>query len=203
MPYLVLIRHGQSIWNAEGKWTGLTDIALNDAGHKESVDAASYIKDISFQVAFTSVLIRAKETLEDILASLNQTDITVKENAALNERDYGDYTTQNKWQVKKQLGDVEFTKLRRAWDYPLPNGESLKDVYERVLPYYQNYVLPELKENKNVLLVAHGNSIRALIKFLDGISDDKIAELEVATGEVYVYEIDQTGKVVKKEIRNK
>lgn len=200
MAYLVLIRHGESEWNAKGLWTGLTDIGLSEKGRIEARKAGEEIKDIHFQVAFTSVLIRAKQTLEEIEHALEEKIPTI-ENAALNERDYGEYTGKNKWEVKKQLGDEEFLKLRRSWDYPVPHGESLKDVYIRAVPYYQEHILPELKQGKNVLVFAHGNSLRALVKFLDNIPDNKIAELEIPTGQVLVYSFNQDGKIISKEIR--
>ena len=122
--------------------------------------------------------------------------------AALNERDYGDLTGKNKWEVKEQLGEEEFLKIRRSWDYPPKNGESLKNVYERVVPFYESRILPELKNGKNVIIAAHGNSLRALVKFLENIPDEEISKLEMKLGEPYVYEIDETGKIVSKEIRS-
>lgn len=200
MAYLVLVRHGESKWNAVGTWTGLTDIGLSEKGKEEAKKAAESVKEISFQAAFTSVLQRAKETLQAMEQVLGVSLPTI-ENTALNERDYGDYTGKNKWEIKQQLGEEEFLKLRRGWDYIVPNGESLKDVYNRVVPYYQECILPELKNGKNILVSAHGNSLRALVKFLDNISDADIAELEIPTGQVLVYQIDQNGKITSKEIR--
>ncbi len=200
MAYLVLVRHGESVWNAQGLWTGLTDISLSLEGREEARIAAEEIKDINFQLAFTSVLTRAKETLEEMEKVLGVQLPTI-ENAALNERDYGDYTGKNKWQVKKDLGEEAFLNLRRSWDYPVPNGESLKDVYSRAVPYYQQSILPELKAGKNVLVSAHGNSLRALVKYLDNIPDSQIAELEIPTGQVLVYQVDQNGKITSKQIR--
>ena len=200
MAYLVLVRHGESLWNAKGLWTGLTDISLSEKGKEEARKAGEAIKDIKFQMAFTSVLSRAKETLQEIEESLGY-KLPVVEDVAINERDYGDYTAKNKWQVKESIGDEKFLQLRRSWDFPVPNGESLKDVYARVMPYYQDHILPELKAGKNVLISAHGNSLRALVKYLDNIPDDKIAELEIPTGQVLVYQVDQNGKVTSKETR--
>lgn len=200
MAYLVLVRHGESLWNAKGVWTGWTDIGLSEKGRNEARAAGEAIKDIDFQVAFVSVLKRAKQTLEEIEKVLGVKIPTI-ENTAVNERNYGDYTGKNKWQVKEQLGDEEFLKLRRSWDYPIPNGESLKQVYERVVPYYKESILPELQKGKNILVSAHGNSLRALVKFLDNIPDDKIAELEIPTGQVLVYSVSEDGKILSKEIR--
>ncbi len=200
MSYLVLVRHGQSQWNAKAIWTGLTDIGLSEKGRAEARKAAELLKGVNFHIAFTSVLKRAKETLEEMEKVLG-IQLSVVENAALNERDYGDYTGKNKWEIKEQLGEAAFLKLRRSWDYPIPNGESLKDVYNRAVPYYQQHILPELKNGKNVLVSAHGNSLRALVKYLDNISDADIAKLEIPTGQVLVYSVDQAGKIISKEIK--
>lgn len=200
MAYLVLVRHGESKWNAKGLWTGLTDIGLSEKGKAEARAVAEAVKEIKFQIAFTSVLKRAKETLNEIEQALGVSLPTI-ENAALNERDYGDYTGKNKWEVKKQLGEEAFLKLRRSWDYPVPGGESLKDVYKRVVPYYQEYILPELKKGKNVLVSAHGNSLRALVKYLENISDEEIPNLEIATGEIYIYQMDNKDQIISKKIQ--
>lgn len=200
MAKLVLVRHGESTWNAKGIWTGLTDVGLTEKGLEEAKAAGEAIKDINFQVAFISPLKRSSETLEEIEKVL-RVKLPRIQSAAITERDYGDYTGKNKWQVKEEIGDEAFLKLWRSWDYPVPNGESLKDVYSRVVPYYNETILPELKKNKNVLVSAHGNSLRALVKFLDNIPDEKIAELEIPTGQVLVYSINQDGKMISKDIR--
>lgn len=201
MAYLVLVRHGESEWNAKGLWTGWTDIGLSEKGFEEAQAAGETLSDIHFDYAFTSSLLRAKQTLEKIQEATGQVDMVVVADSALNERNYGDMTGKNKWDIKKQVGDEEFQKLRRSWDYPPPNGESLKMVYERVIPYYEEKILPLLKMDKNVIISAHGNSLRALIKYLGHISDDEISNLEMATGGVYVYKLDDAGNVVNKEIR--
>lgn len=201
MAFLVLVRHGQSEWNAKGLWTGLTDVSLNEKGKEEAEIAGKELKDITFDLAFTSALKRAKETYAIIKRVLNLDEIPVFEDAALNEKNYGIFTGKNKWEVKKELGEEEFLKIRRSWDYPIENGESLKDVYDRVVPYYQTKILPQLKMSKNVLVCASGNSIRALVKYLDHITDTDISSLEIATGEIYLYQIDSDGKVIAKEKR--
>jgi len=202
MAKLILVRHGRSEWNDKGLWTGFTDIKLNPDGREEAKRTAKALKDIKIDLAYTSLLLRAKETLQIILKELGM-HVPIKEDFALNERDYGDYTGKNKWEVKEKLGDVEFNKLRRSWDYPVPNGESLKKVYQRVLPYYEKEILPNLKKGKNILIAAHGNSLRALVKFLDKVPDEKISEVEIMTGEAIIYDIDKSGKVIGKEIRAK
>jgi len=201
MAYLVLVRHGESEWNAKGLWTGWTDVALSEKGLEEARKAGEALKDIHFDLAYNSSLKRAQQTWGEIQKVIGQTDLQATINKALDERDYGELTGKNKWEVKEQIGDEEFTKIRRSWDYPPPKGESLKMVYERVLPYYQDEILPKLKEGKNIIVAAHGNSLRALIKYLNNISDEEIPKFELATGGVYVYQIDNEGKVVNSELR--
>lgn len=201
MAYLVLVRHGLSEYNKLGIWAGWDNPPLAPEGFEEAMRTGEDLKDIPVDVAYVSALLRAQQTLDIILKQLNITTIPVYKDQALNERDYGDYTAKNKWEVKKQLGDTEFQKLRRGWDYPIPNGESLKQVYERVIPYYKQEIEPKLKEGKNVLVSSSGNALRALVKYLEDVPDDKIASLEIGTGEAYIYEIDSQGKVINREIR--
>lgn len=201
MAYLMLVRHGQSEWNALGLWTGQRDIGLTQKGREEAREAAEQLRDMVLHKAHTSQLSRAQETLELIKTALGHTDLETKKDSALNERDYGDYTGKNKWEIGKQLGEEEFTKLRRSWDYPIPNGESLKDVHARVLPYYKSQIEIDLKIGKNIIVSAHGNTLRALMKHLENIADDKVNKLEIGTGELLVYEISGSGKVIGKQIR--
>lgn len=201
MAFLVLVRHGQSVWNAKGLWTGLTDIPLSDDGKIESRKIAEQLKDVKIDIAFTSELLRAKETLKEIKQVLRNESLQVIEDKALNERDYGQLTGKNKWEIKKDRGEEEFQKIRRFWDYPIPAGETLKQVYNRVVPYYKEYISPYLTLGKNVLVVAHGNSLRALVKYLEEMSDEDVVGLEIGTGEMYLYEIDTSGKVTASEIR--
>lgn len=200
MATLVLVRHGKSEWNEKGLWTGWRDIPLAPKGVEEAKATGESLKDLHFDLAYTSALTRAQQTLDDILATINQTP-TITANKALNERDYGDYTEKNKWDIQKEVGEEEFQKIRRSWDYPPPHGESLKMVYERVLPYFTTEILPNLKKGMNIIIAAHGNSLRALVKYLENISDNDIALLEIGTGEAYVYELDENGSVTSKEIR--
>jgi 2,3-bisphosphoglycerate-dependent phosphoglycerate mutase len=202
MAYLVLVRHGQSEWNALGLWTGQEDVALTDQGRAEARKAAKHLRDIKLHKAHTSTLSRAQQTLEEIKEALQHTELETVHHDALNERHYGDYQAKNKWDIKEQIGEEEFTKLRRNWDYPVPNGETLKDVHARVLPYFERHILQDLKNGKNVIVAAHGNSLRALMKHLDQLADDRVHELEIGTGEVHVYEISEDGTVIGKEIRN-
>jgi 2,3-bisphosphoglycerate-dependent phosphoglycerate mutase len=202
MAYLVLVRHGTSEYNEKGLWTGWDDPELNEKGKKDANEAADALKDIHFAVAFTSPLIRHKQTLQIILDETGQKNVQIIESNALKERDYGKYTAKNKWEIKKKLGDKDFLKLRRGWDYPVPEGESLKQVYEREIPYYESTILPRIKDGKNVIITGSGNNLRALVKYLEDIPDDQISDVEIAPGEAYVYEVNQFGEITHKEIRN-
>ncbi len=199
MAYLALVRHGESEWNVLGKWTGWTDIGLNEKGRENARETAKELQNISFDIAYTSDMKRAKETLEEITQYLNVSIPTI-ESPKIKEKNYGIYTGKNKWEVEKEVGKDEFAKIRRSWDYEIPEGESLKIVYERVVPYYQEEILPKLKDGKNILLVAHGNSLRALIKYLDNVPDENVENIEIAPAEVYLYDINQEGIVLNKTL---
>lgn len=199
MAYLILVRHGESEWNEKGLWTGLTDIGLTEKGREQARIAGEKIKGCTIDFAFTSELIRAKQSLDEIKSILG-IDIPTFEDKALNERDYGIYTGKNKWEIQKEVGEEQFLKIRRGWDVGIENGESLKNVYDRVIPYYSAEILPKLKEGKNVLVTAHGNSLRALTKYLENIDDENISKLEIEVGEVDLFEIDNNGKTVSKKI---
>jgi 2,3-bisphosphoglycerate-dependent phosphoglycerate mutase len=203
MAYLVLVRHGQSEWNALGLWTGQEDVALTEQGKAEARKAAEHLQDITLHKAHTSTLSRAQQTLEEIKNALEHTELETVHHEALNERHYGDYQAKNKWDIKDDIGEEEFTKLRRNWDHPVPNGETLKDVHARVLPYFEERILQDLREGKNVIVAAHGNSLRALMKHLEEVADDDVHKVEIGTGEVVVYEINEDGQVTNKEIRSK
>lgn len=194
---LALVRHGESEWNALGMWTGHTDVGLSEKGKQQARDAARILSAFHFDVAYTSHLKRTKETLDIILEELGEAEIPITQHAALGERNYGIYTGKNKEEIKKDIGDDMYLSLRRGWDHPVPEGESLKDVHARVLPFFNEEVLPKLNEEKSVLVVSHGNTIRALAKDLEAISDDAIKHLEIETGGVWVYEL-VAGKLKKK-----
>lgn len=195
---LVLIRHGESEWNALGKWTGKTEVHLSENGFHQASQLGHLAKDIKFDYAFCSTQIRAFETLEGVLNASDQSDVPYERSSAINERDYGDYTGADKWQMKEKLGDAEFKSLRRDWDHPIPGGETLKMVYERVEPYYKDKILPKLLDGKNVLVVAHGNSLRAMVKYIEKISDQDISKFEMLIGQILIYEIDSTGHMTKR-----
>ncbi|MEI7521883.1 MAG: 2,3-diphosphoglycerate-dependent phosphoglycerate mutase [Candidatus Saccharibacteria bacterium] len=202
MAYLVLVRHGQSEWNALGLWTGWHDTPLTAKGREEARQAAEYLQDFKLHKAHTSNLVRAQQTLDEIKSELNHQNLETVNHAALDERHYGDYTGKNKWQVKDEIGEVEFNKLRREWNYPVPNGETLKDVHDRAIPYYQEHIINDLKDGKNIIIAGHGNTLRALMKHLEEVDDNDVHTLEIGTGQVLVYEINNDGKMISKQIRS-
>ena len=197
---LILIRHGQSEWNALNQFTGWKDPDLTAKGIEEAHNAGRIINNlkINFDLVFTSALIRAQNTAEIILKEINQPLSTIK-NQALNERNYGDLAGLNKDDARKRWGDEQVHIWRRSYDIPPPGGESLKDTGERVLPYFMKEIHPHVCKGKNVLVAAHGNSLRSLIKFLDNISDEDIVKLEIPTGAPIHYVINEDGSVKSKK----
>lgn len=199
MPKLVLVRHGLSEWNKLGLWTGWTDVSLAPEGIEEAKRTAQAIKDIHFDCAFVSDLKRAQETYDTIEKELGyKIPLTVA--WEIKERNYGDLTAKNKWQIKKDYGEEQFNRWRRGWDDVLPGGENLKQVSERVIPYFLTHILPEIRQGKNVLICAHGNSMRALAKYLEAVPDNEVAKVEINTGEAFVYEIDENDNIVSKAV---
>ncbi|NBS41557.1 2,3-bisphosphoglycerate-dependent phosphoglycerate mutase [bacterium] len=201
MSHLILVRHGESEWNALGRWTGRADIGLTERGRQEARRAAQLVRDFSIDVCRCSTLCRARHTLDEIKALCGLAHVETQEHGALDERDYGEYTGLNKWEVRDAVGEEAFQRLRRSWDHLVPGGESLRDVHARVVPYFESVVRPEVAAGRVTLISSHGNTLRALVKHLDAIPDDEIAKLEIATGEVYVYRLDATGAVVEKSVR--
>ncbi|MGE5042159.1 MAG: 2,3-bisphosphoglycerate-dependent phosphoglycerate mutase [Candidatus Levyibacteriota bacterium] len=202
MSYLVLVRHGLSEYNKKGLWTGWTDVSLAPEGIEQAKKTGEELKDIRIDYAYTSDLKRTQETLHEILQVIGQFP-EITSDKAFNERNYGIYTGRNKWDVKKEVGEEKFLDIRRVYDYSIPEGESLKQVYEREVPYYKAEIEPKLMAGKNVVIASSGNPLRALVKYLENISDEDIDKLEIGTGEAYVYQIDSNGKVINKEIRGK
>lgn len=200
MAKLILVRHAKSAWNATGQWTGLTDVPLSSDGRDQAASTAVHLQGIPIHKAYTSMLARAKETLDIIFEQLGITAPRM-EHQALNERDYGEFTGKNKWQVKDEIGEERFLRVRRGWNEPIPGGETLKDVHDRVVPYYKSTIHPDLLAGFNVCVVAHGNSLRALVKHLEDISETDIADLEIGVGEAHVYDFDAEGTIIGKEIR--
>lgn len=202
MAKLILARHHESEWNKLGKWTGLRDRHLTPYGFEKSAEMGRAIADIPIQRAFASMKVRAVETLASMLDETGQYRVPTEHSEALNERDYGDYTGKDKWQMHEILGEEKWNKLRREWDYPVPNGETLKMVSARVLPFYIEHIVPALVRGENVLVVAHGNSLRTIVKYIESISDTDIASTEFPFGGIYIYDIDTDGRMVSKEERN-
>ncbi|HOZ53900.1 MAG TPA: 2,3-diphosphoglycerate-dependent phosphoglycerate mutase [Bacilli bacterium] len=223
--YLVLLRHGESVWNKENKFTGWTDVDLSEKGIEEAKEAGILLKNnnFNFDIAFTSVLKRSKDTLYYVLDELNARNIPVEYSWKLNERHYGALQGLNKEETKEKYGEKKVQEWRRSFlvhpptlsitdeRYPgndvlykdlskeeLPLTESLYDTMQRVIDYYENKIKFKLLENKNVLIVAHGNSLRALIKYLESISDDEIMNIEIPTGKPYIYEFD-ANLIIKKK----
>lgn len=202
MGKLILVRHTLSEWNSLGLWTGLTDVHLSKEGFQVAKKIGELLKDFHFDYVFKTKLVRTEETLSAILEVnlVTSKDVSIEDSSELIERDYGDYTGKNKWEIKEEVGDEKFQKIRRSWDHPIPNGESLKMVYERAVPFYLNKVLPLVKEGKNVLLVGHGNSLRALSKYIENISDIEINNFEIDFDAVTIYDLDNNGHIINKEI---
>jgi len=201
MSTLIIARHHESEWNKLGQWTGIRDRHLTEYGFKKSAEMGLLIGDIRIDAAFASMQVRSIETLSCMLENLGLFHVPTVHALALNERDYGDYTGKNKWDMQKLIGEEQWNKIRREWDCPVPNGETLKMVYERVVPFYKDFILPLLKEDKNVLMISHGNAIRALIKHIEHIADKDVVNIEMLFGSILLYGYDQEGGVVKKSIR--
>ncbi len=199
---LVLVRHGQSEWNEKNLFTGWRDPGLTEQGKEEARAAGHALKEkgYRFDIAFTSALSRAQETNRLLLEELGQPDLPVIKEQALNERDYGDLSGLNKDDARKKWGEEQVHIWRRSYDVPPPGGESLKDTAERVLPYYEKEILPRVLKGERVLVAAHGNSLRALVMQLDRLSQDQVIALNIATGAPIVYELDDKGNVLRKEI---
>lgn len=198
---LILIRHAESEWNALGKWTGLTDVHITEEGRRQAQKLGKAIKDIELHHAYTSELTRTVETFLNLMQTANNAEIPHEKSKHLNERDYGDYTGLNKWEVLEQVGEDTFRGIRRGWDHPIPGGETMKMVHERSVPFYKEHLLPKLMEGKNVVVVSHGNTIRSLIKYLEDVDDDGIAEVEMPFGHILVYSVTPDGKQASKELR--
>lgn len=202
MGKLIFVRHTLSEWNSLGLWTGITDVHLSEEGLIVAKKVGEILKTFHFDYIFKTRLVRTQETLNAILEGnlVTDRDVPIEDSLELIERDYGDYTGKNKWEVKKEIGDEEFMKIRRSWDHPIPNGESLKMVYERAVPFFLNRILPIVKEGKNVLVVGHGNTLRALSKYIENISDVEINNFEIDFDIATIYDLDNDGHVISKEI---
>lgn len=201
MAKLIIARHHESEWNKLGLWTGQRDRHMTPYGFTKATEMAGLIKDIRIDRAFASMQVRSIETLSCILEALELYKIPTEHSTALNERDYGDYTGKSKWDMQKLVGEEVWNKIRREWDYPVPNGETLKDVYNRAVPFFLGHVLPHLNSGENVIVVSHGNAIRSLIKYIEHIPDEEIKDVEMVFGGILIYELDKEGGMISKEIR--
>jgi len=221
---LVLVRHGQSQWNLENRFTGWVDVPLSSKGREEATSAGRKLKDYRFDTMYVSHMLRALQTLHYILLELNdkripiiyheekrirdwehysgdrKNEIPIFQSVELAERYYGDLQGLNKAETMKKYGDQQVHLWRRSYDINPPQGESLKDTCERTIPYYEQHILPELQKGKTVLITAHGNSLRSITKYVENISDEKIPSVEIPTGVPIIYTFDAQMKVIKKTL---
>jgi 2,3-bisphosphoglycerate-dependent phosphoglycerate mutase len=199
MPKLVLVRHGQSLWNLQNRFTGWVDVPLTAVGEDEARRAGERLRGTSFDVAYTSALSRAQETLRLILET-SGIAVPVIRDAALNERDYGDLAGLDKAATAERYGAEQVHIWRRSFDIAPPGGESLKDTALRTLPFFERAVLEDVRAGRDVLVVAHGNSNRSIVMRLDGLDEQAVTSLELATGVPLVYDLDSTGAVLSKDV---
>ena len=197
MSKLILIRHGQSEWNELNLFTGWKNPGLTKKGEKEATDAGKLLREkgIIFDIAFTSALKRAQDTLTIILKEIDQTSLKIIKDQSLNERDYGDLSGLNKDEARKKWGEDKVHQWRRSFDVPPPGGESLRNTADRVLPYYESNIVPRINEGLNILITAHGNSLRSLVMHLDNISSEDIVKLEIGTGVPLIYEAESSENI--------
>ena len=203
MSILVLVRHGQSQWNLENRFTGWVDVPLSPLGIEEAAAAGEKLKkeNIRFDLAYTSLLKRAQETLASILEKLGQQNIPIQKDQALNERHYGDLQGLDKAETAKMFGDEQVKIWRRSYDIAPPNGESLKDTAARTLPYFNNNIVRDLKGGNNVIVAAHGNSLRSIVMEIEKLTKEQVLELNLGTAVPRIYVFDSNMNIVsKKEI---
>jgi len=202
VPTLALVRHGQSQWNLENRFTGWVDVPLTERGRAEATRAGELLQEAGarFDIAFTSDLTRAQETLRLILEVLGQPAIPIERDKALNERHYGALQGLNKAETAEKYGKEQVHIWRRSYDVPPPDGESLKDTAARTLPYFDGKILPQLKAGKDVIVAAHGNSLRSIVMQLDNLTREQVLELNLDTGVPLLYQFDDDGRVLSKKI---
>lgn len=199
MPKLILVRHGQSIWNLQNRFTGWVDVPLTAQGEEEARSAGKKLHSLQIDIAYTSALTRAQHTFELIRETMG-VDIPVIRDQALNERHYGDLQGLNKEDTAKKFGDEQVKIWRRSYDIPPPNGEALKNTAERTIPFFERCILGDIRQGRNVLVVAHGNSNRSIVMMLDNLSKEEVLELNLETGVPLVYDLTVDGKVEGKQI---
>ncbi|VVB57398.1 2,3-bisphosphoglycerate-dependent phosphoglycerate mutase [uncultured archaeon] len=202
MSYLALVRHGQSVWNLQNRFTGWIDVPLSPHGEEEAHAGAQALLEegLIFQQAYTSSLLRAQQTLDILLCDLEQASVPVLKDAALNERHYGALQGMNKDEMRQKYGPEQVHIWRRSYDVRPPKGECLADTAARAWPFYQQTIVPKLGAGQNVLVAAHGNSLRAIVMHLDQLSKEDVLKLEIPTGVPHVYEFDKGMKILAKEI---
>jgi 2,3-bisphosphoglycerate-dependent phosphoglycerate mutase len=200
MALLVLVRHGESQWNLENRFTGWTDVPLTEKGREEARRAGEKLRHIRFDKAYTSVLQRAKETLDIVLRVIDQEGIPIAYDQALNERHYGDLQGLNKAETAEKYGKEQVHLWRRSYDVAPPGGESLKDTAARTLPYFTAHIEPDLRAGQNVLVSAHGNSLRSIVMYLDKLTKEEVLELNLATGVPIIYEFSSDLRILSKRI---
>jgi 2,3-bisphosphoglycerate-dependent phosphoglycerate mutase len=207
MPTLVLVRHGQSQWNLENRFTGWVDVPLTEQGEKEAHRAGQLLKGSKFDIAFTSDLQRAQKTLAIVLQEIGQTNLPILKDEALNERHYGALQGLDKTETAKKYGDEQVKIWRRSYDVPPPKddkgfSESLQDTAARTLPYFDDKIVPYLKEGENVIVAAHGNSLRSIVMHLEHLTKEQVLELNLDTAVPRVYELDKDLKILSsKDLR--
>lgn len=198
MAQLVITRHGQSAWNLENRFTGWVDVDITVQGEQEALAAGKKLKGFHFDCAFTSNLLRAQRTLTLILKEIGQENIPVTKDEALNERHYGDLQGANKAETEEKFSKEQVHVWRRSFDVAPPNGESLKDTADRVIPYFDLHIAPLLQQGRNIIISAHGNSLRALIMHLEKLSPSEILKVELPTGAPILYELDKNLTILSK-----
>lgn len=199
---LVLVRHGQSEWNLKNLFTGWKNPDLSEKGHEEAIAAGKKLKEtgLKFDIAYTSALKRAQITCQHILDEMGEPNLETIKNEALNERDYGDLSGLNKDDARQKWGEEQVHIWRRSYDVPPPGGESLRDTGARVWPYYMFNIQPHVLRGETVLVAAHGNSLRALIMALEGLSGEEIVKQELATGVPIIYELNADSTIASKKV---
>lgn len=200
MPKLVLVRHGQSVWNLQNRFTGWVDVPLTEKGIEEAYRAGEFLKDIKFDVAYTSALTRAQETLRIILETVGLL-IPIIKDQALNERHYGALQGLNKDRARQKWGADIVHLWRRSYDIAPPEGESLKDTATRTIPFLERAIMGDILDGRNVIVVAHGNSLRSIVMYLEKLSPEEIVKVEIPTGTPIIYDLDENGNILNKEIR--
>lgn len=204
---LILVRHSESTDNAKGQWSGIRNVSLTKKGREDAFKFGEILQDQEFDIIYYSQLKRTRQTLNWLLKGYGRkTKAIIKKTGAIDERDYGKLAGKDKWLVRSQIGVRQFNDIRRGWDVPVPDGETLKDTYERVVPWYKEIVLPQLLKGKNIMIVAHGNSLRAIQKFLERITNENVRYVEMTLDKVLIYDVTPAGyakRVVIRRIKTK